>query len=323
MSTLKTAAGAACLAVVGVSGYIVYDAYKKAVAEKEASEKAATFFAASKEKAALKAAEEGGLEPSFHSIGTFDIDGSPEIIAEAFRSQDSVPGQTHTFPNAQDHLPLAYAIARNFISESEMAQIHQWFRGQKHDGIKMTEFNGDAIADGTDLETVEDAVVRQLYGNPEPFKENFPGLYSRVLALKDGLGTKLAVDEEELSQVNFAQDIRYITYKKGDYCMWHRDDPVSHFNTIMMISRPGVDFEGGQLQFHPTDNPTDVLLERGDAVIYSTPKVDHAVTHVTSGTRTICLVELKMEEFATKGEPSQDKEGWVRIKQLLAGWLGS
>ena len=91
----------------------------------------------------------------------------------------------------------------------------------------------------------------------------------------------------------------------GDQCPWHRDDPTSHFNSIMMLSRPGVDFEGGVLQFHPVQHPTDVELELGDAVIYSTPKVDHSVTKCTKGVRKICLVELKFPELAELLEQTQ------------------
>ena len=40
----------------------------------------------------------------------------------------------------------------------------------------------------------------------------------------------------------------------------------------------------------------------GDAVIYSTPKVDHCVSATLSGTRTICLVELRREEAAERRE---------------------
>ena len=76
----------------------------------------------------------------------------------------------------------------------------------------------------------------------------------------------------------------------------------------MMISRPGIDFEGGVLQFHPVNQPTDINLNLGDAVIYATPKVDHSVTICTRGVRKICLVEMKFEDLAEKAEVKVDLE---------------
>ena len=43
-------------------------------------------------------------------------------------------------------------------------------------------------------------------------------------------------------------------------------------------------------------------LRFGDAIIYSTPKVDPCVSATLSGTRTICLVELRREEAAERRE---------------------
>ena len=76
----------------------------------------------------------------------------------------------------------------------------------------------------------------------------------------------------------------------------------------MMLSRPGVDFDGGVLQFHPVNQPTDVNLNLGDAVIYATPKVDHSVTRCTRGVRKICLVEMKFEELADKAPVKAEAE---------------
>jgi len=242
---------------------------------------------------------------AFESIGHFDISADHDVVAEAFVSQDFVPGQRHMFEHAQDHLPLAYGIARNFLTVNEIEEMHEWFGNRRHGGIRLTEFDGTELQDG-DESKVDEPIVRQLYGNPQPFQERFPSLYKRIIELKDRFGERLEVDPEELESVDFAQDIRYITYHEGDSCFWHRDDPTSHFNTIMMLTKPGEDFQGGMLQFHPTCQPTDVALNYGDAVIYSTPKVDHRVTKCTGGERVICLVELKMEAHAEKSDAHAD-----------------
>lgn len=138
----------------------------------------------------------------------------------------------------------------------------------------------------------------QLYGNGGPFQKAFPVLYQRILDLKTGFGLKIGVGAEELSDVTFCQDIRHIKYHPGDDCMWHRDDPENHFTTILMCSQQGKDYEGGQLTFHPSEDPHPIRLSYGDAVIYCTPKVEHMVTKTTKGARTIFLVELKSQRLA-------------------------
>jgi hypothetical protein len=106
-------------------------------------------------------------------------------------------------------------VARNFVTEAEIEEMHDWFCERRHQGLRLTEFNGDPLEWGQESEVEGDPIVRQLYGNPEPFKERFPALYQRVVHLKNGLGSMLKMDEEELNRVDFAQDIRYITYKDG------------------------------------------------------------------------------------------------------------
>lgn len=226
------------------------------------------------------------------------------ITGEAYLCHDMVPKNTY-FKHAQDHLPLAYAVVTNFLSDDEIHCINEFFRGRAHPAIKRTCFQGDDI-DDSDIKTLEsgekavEPEVFQLYANGEPFIAAFPAIYQRLLAAKDAFGRKLGVREGELEEVTFPQDIRHITYEKTTKCQWHRDDPTNTFNTIMMCAQPGVDFEGGQLQFHPSEDPVDVKLNKGDAVLYCTPTVEHAVTETTSGVRKIFLVELKRESLVGK-----------------------
>eukprot|EP01134_Creolimax_fragrantissima_P005301 CFRG5301T1 len=229
---------------------------------------------------------------AFSDIGVFDVDGRE---GTAYLGNDAGPMNTY-FDNAQDHLPMAYGIIRNFASPEEIAKLGEWFRTMAHPEIKKTEFNGDDVEG--DVDTSGQPEVFQLYANPGPFKEKFPELFQRFLAGKDAFGSKVGLKMSELEDVNFPQDIRHVTYQKTDACPWHRDDPTNHFNTIVMCSKPKYDFDGGILQFYPADDPTDIDIQLGDAVIYSTPKVDHAVTEITRGVRSIFLVELKKTSLA-------------------------
>ena len=220
-------------------------------------------------------------------------------------------GRLNPLPGSQDHLPATYAVARGFVSEAEAAALHAFFASPSNPHIERTSLAGDELAAGQAPDPGE-ALVRQLYGNPQPFRDAFPDVWARLLALKDALGAACGVDADELARVSFAQDIRHITYGPGEECPWHRDDPISHFNTIVMLARPGDDFTGGELRLHPgplpgrdADDAPGVrapALRHGDAVIYSTPKVDHCVSATLSGTRTICLVELRREEAAERRE---------------------
>ena len=230
--------------------------------------------------------------------------------AEAFVSS-AARGRLNPLPGSQDHLPATYAVARGFVSEAEAAALHAFFASPSNPHIERTSLAGDELAAGQAPDPGE-ALVRQLYGNPQPFRDAFPDVWARLLALKDALGAACGVDADELARVSFAQDIRHITYGPGEECPWHRDDPISHFNTIVMLARPGDDFTGGELRLHPgplpgrdADDAPGVRapkLRHGDAVIYSTPKVDHCVSATLSGTRTICLVELRREEAAERRE---------------------
>lgn len=228
----------------------------------------------------------------YQSLGVVEATSKTRTsFGEGYICHDIVSHNTY-FTSAQDHIPLAYAVLNSFVSPTEIEELNQFFRFGKDASIKRTTFSGEDLDEGA-APPAGEPLVAQLYANPEPFKQNFPDLYERILSLKDSLGRKLGLPLRELEEVTFPQDIRHITYNQTDACPWHRDDPTNHFNTIMLLSQPGQDFLGGVLQFHPSSNPVSVDLQRGDAVIYSTPKMDHSVTAVTWGTRVICLVELK------------------------------
>eukprot|EP00960_Hanusia_phi_P072426 767781-Hanusia_phi.AAC.3 len=238
---------------------------------------------------------------SFFFAGNYSFNGDEDDRVRsgaAYVSQDLIQPNS-CYKDAQDHVPLAYGIVKNFLTDGEVQQIKDWFIKGSVPEIRRTTFDGEDLESNQGYSESEPTVC-QLYGQPDPFKKEFPTIFSRILAQKDSFGKLIGLGQEELDHVNFAQDIRYVTYRKGNSCPWHRDDPTSHFNTIMMITEPGKDFDGGVLEFHPTSDPTAISLQSGDAVIYSTPKVDHSVSEVTDGVRSICLVELKLERLANR-----------------------
>ena len=220
-------------------------------------------------------------------------------------------GRLNPLPGAQDHLPAAYAVARGFVSEAEAAALHAFFAGGTNPHIERTMLSGDELADGQAPDPGE-ALVRQLYGNPQPFRDAFPAIWTRLLALKDALGTACGLETEELQRVSFAQDIRHITYGPNEECPWHRDDPTSHFVVMVMLTDPHGEpgFEGGRLVVHggtceADEDAMPVWLEQGDAIILSAPRVDHAVQRVTDGARVVCIFELA----CPKEEPPEEESG--------------
>lgn len=116
--------------------------------------------------------------------------------------------------------------------------MHDWFCERRHQGLRLTEFNGDPLEWGQESEVEGDPIVRQLYGNPGPFMERFPELYHRIVKLKNGFGSALKMDQEELDRVDFAQDIRYITYKDGA-AIWlvvrRTSDALNHSFLVLLL----------------------------------------------------------------------------------------
>lgn len=220
-------------------------------------------------------------------------------------SKRPAPRNPTVFDAAQDHVPAAYCVKRGFLTPKETAELDSWFSDGTHPSLRTTSFSGEdlgAAASGAEvIDGVGGPIVRQLYRNPQPFIERFPWAYARLLSLADRVGTAIGLDAAELERVRFCNDIRHITYKApADGCPWHRDDPASHFNTIVMLTQPGEDFDGGNLLLHPGPcvDPSDaasVRLELGDAIIYTAPLTDHMVETVTRGVRRICLTELQLE----------------------------
>jgi len=66
-----------------------------------------------------------------------------------------------------------------------------------------------------------------------------------------------------------------------------------------MLSRPDVDFYGGQLMIHPLpfaqgDRATPIKLQLGDAILYSAPDIACRTDEISDGLRQICLVKLQL-----------------------------
>lgn len=98
--------------------------------------------------------------------------------------------------------------------------------------------------------------------------------------------------------------VEYHTYTEGGGLIgdgWerHHFDGGSFLTMVVMLSNPGVDFEGGKLVASRPDWDTAVceefveapLLHAGDCVVFPSHKY-HNVTTVTKGKRHVCVVEL-------------------------------
>ena len=227
------------------------------------------------------------------------------------RGASARSSHSHCWTGSQDHLPAAYSVKRCLLDDAEVSELRAWI---SKSGDR-TDFDGTPLSES---DAAEGPVVRQFWGKPEAFVKRFPAIFQKVLDLKDTFGAACGLPYEELKSVSFAQDIRFITYRAGDSCPWHRDDPVSHFNVIFMLSEPEHDFTKGELMLHPGPCRSEeedahwVALQRGDAIIYSAPKTDHGVRPVDRGkckdtTRTIFLVELRRRELAVRPAECADE----------------
>ena len=93
------------------------------------------------------------------------------------------------------------------------------------------------------------------------------------------------------------RDVRCVRMFEGHEVPWQRDDPCSHFVVMIMLSEPLHDFDGGRMMVHGGACVADtdampVDLNRGDAVIYCAPRLDHSIQRVDEGERAMCVLEL-------------------------------
>ena len=210
-------------------------------------------------------------------------------------------GRTHPFSDAQNHVPACYSHVSGLLSPQDVRELQAWFC-DPHSDLDTTTFDGEALL-SDELADAEGPRVRQLYRRPMPFEQRFGAVFERLLDLKDRIGAAIGLAADEIAEMDFAHDIRHITYLEGHDCPFHCDDPRSTFNIVMMLSRPNVDFGGGTFQVHPGPllgggSARSVMLRQGDAIIYTASKVDHGVSAVTEGIRQICLVELRRRSVA-------------------------
>lgn len=85
--------------------------------------------------------------------------------------------------------------------------------------------------------------------------------------------------------------IQYTHYEKGSFYGWHTDasssfakeNEIRKLSISLLVSDPE-DYEGGELQFHTLHSSSEVKLNKGDAIIFSS-MVAHRVKKVKSGVR--------------------------------------
>eukprot|EP00746_Dinoflagellata_sp_MGD_P001734 gnl/MRDRNA2_/MRDRNA2_103294_c0_seq1.p1 gnl/MRDRNA2_/MRDRNA2_103294_c0~~gnl/MRDRNA2_/MRDRNA2_103294_c0_seq1.p1 ORF type:complete len:625 (-),score=119.52 gnl/MRDRNA2_/MRDRNA2_103294_c0_seq1:220-2094(-) len=106
---------------------------------------------------------------------------------------------------------------------------------------------------------------------------------------------------------------------------WH-DDGDTVFTVSVLLSQPGVDFEGGDIEFRRKPSGTDtkptvrVSPSLGDAVIWRGWE-EHRVLPVTRGTRRVLVAEWRLDSKAaseTDVRPPDSEEGLRRLLRLDA-----
>lgn len=128
----------------------------------------------------------------------------PPPLAELHVSKHA-PG--NPLPAAQDHVPAAYALVRDFLGEQERAQLLDWFESSS--AVKRTEFGGEELEPGMEPSHGEPLVL-QLYGQSEVFSNAFPLLWSRLLDVRHAVCTAIGLPAEEVQNVDFAQAVMRI-----------------------------------------------------------------------------------------------------------------
>ena len=200
-----------------------------------------------------------------------------------------MPDEVVTTPRAQSHLPAAYAVCRNLLSEEEIERACKLLAKP----IDTPPAHGEPF------------LVHKYSKALPTLMKAWPSLFERVNALSGSFGRYLQLDTDEVESIK-VRDVRCTRLFEGHECPWQRDDPTSHFIVHILLSEPGLQFDGGRLMVHAGECTADtdampVSLSRGDAVIYSAPRLDHAIQRVTEGERTACVLELIASECERPG----------------------
>ncbi|KAH8092293.1 hypothetical protein JL720_5261 [Aureococcus anophagefferens] len=101
-------------------------------------------------------------------------------------------------------------------------------------------------------------------------------------------------------------------------------DSGSYATIDVMLSAPGVDFEGGHFETLEADGSFDrPVFDRGDALVFCSHK-KHCVRPVTKGTRRVLVLEVWFGPHRTCGHRCERREGrcgFARHALALAGCL--
>ena len=197
-----------------------------------------------------------------------------------YNSYAALPPDVAAVSGAQ-HLPAAYAVVRRLLDPDEAEKICGQLCG------------------------ANTPPMQAFSKSKDTFALRYPKLVNGVVDMKDAFGRYLELSPEEISSVHLS-DIRCLRYSRASGVQerpWHRDDPRTHFNVVVLLSETRAQHDGGTLVFHCDDrsngmSPSDedampVYLEQGDAVIYSAPRLAHALQRFTAdGARFMAVFEF-------------------------------
>ena len=155
----------------------------------------------------------------------------------------------------------------------------------------------------------------------DALRETCPALHAKVVAAAaagwDGAapaGAGLAVRNAELHEVAAGGAL-----PDPDHY-----DSGSYATIDVMLSAPGVDFEGGHFETLEADGSFDrPRFDRGDALVFCSHK-KHCVRPVTKGTRRVLVLEVWFGPHRTCGHRCERREGtcgFARHALALAGCL--
>ncbi|KAH8057155.1 hypothetical protein JL722_6796 [Aureococcus anophagefferens] len=175
----------------------------------------------------------------------------------------------------------------------------------------------------TELLSVEAAQkTRTFYLHTEDaLRDTCPALHAKVVAAAaagwDGAapaGAALAVRNAELHEVAAGGAL-----PDPDHY-----DSGSYATVDVMLSAPGVDFEGGHFETLEADGSFDrPVFDRGDALVFCSHK-KHCVRPVTKGTRRVLVLEVWFGPHRTCGHRCERRDGrcgFARHALALAGCL--
>jgi hypothetical protein len=183
-------------------------------------------------------------------------------------------------------------IVEKFLSESRIQKLRNHFKSA--DSVYQIEDRKDDLYHAHKAFRVEVAL-----------RLTYPKIYRKIIKLSMAVCTSVWGDftEKRIRRNRVIPELEYIVYDKpdgvgrGTFIEPHVDNH-SIVTGLVMLSKPGEDFEGGVNRFKGAESETSSVnyreyqLQQGDLVLFRGELVTHWITPVTRGIREIMQWEL-------------------------------